>query len=449
MPAIQLRTEIPGPASRAITARREASVARGAAKLTPLAVERARGALVTDADGNVLLDFAGGIGMLAVGHNHPRVVEAIQRQAEALVHPSAIVATYEPYAALAEALCAVAPVDGPAKAVLLNSGAEAVETAVKIARAHTGRQAVVVFEGGYHGRTNLTLAMTSKYGLFKKGFGPFAPEVYRLPFPDPSEAPAGVQGGAWERWCLERLEHGFVAQVDPAAVAAVVIEPVLGEGGFRPVPAAFLQRLRALCDEHGMVLVADEIQCGMGRTGTLFALEHAGIRADLVTVAKSLGAGTPISAVVGRAEVVDAPHPGGLGGTYSGSPLACAAALAALEVIRAPGFLPRAREVGARLREGLERIAADHPGALEVRGLGPMLALAFKDPESGRPDGERVLRVCAGALQRGLIVIRAGLYGDCVRLLPPLNLTDEEIDEGLGVLGAAVHASQEGAVTHA
>jgi 4-aminobutyrate aminotransferase/(S)-3-amino-2-methylpropionate transaminase len=440
MGTIRLVTEVPGPKSLELVRRRDAATARGAAKLTPVAIAHAHGAAVTDVDGNTLLDFAGGIGALAVGHTPAGVVAAIKAQADKLIHLCAIVGTYEPYVALAEVLCDVAPLKGPKKAVLLNSGAEAVETAVKIARAATGRAAVVVFEGAYHGRTNLTLAMTSKYGLFKKGFGPFAPEVYRLPFPNRYRRPKGLSETAFVEEAIRGLERAFIAQVDPSAVAAVVIEPVQGEGGFLPVPAPFLQRLRDLCWEHGMLLVADEIQCGMGRTGRLFAVEHYGIEPDLVTVAKSLAAGMPLAAVVGRAEVMDAPHPGGLGGTYSGNPLACVAALEAVATIRQEGFLARAREVGERLRGHLQGLQREFDAIGDVRGLGPMLAAELVH-EDGSPDPEAVQRVTAEALRRGLIVLRAGLYSNCLRFLPPLNLSDDELDEGVAVLREAFAAA--------
>lgn len=441
---IQLRTEVPGPRSRALVARREAVGARGAAKLTDLAVERAHGAVVIDADGNALLDFAGGIGTLAVGHTPEPLVRALQGQAEQLVHMCAIVASYEPYVALLERLVAIAPGAHAQKAVLMNSGSEAVETAVNIARAATGRAAVLVFEGAYHGRTNLALAMTSKYGLFKRGFGPFAPEVYRAPYPDLTRRPAGMSEDDALREAIRRFDHALLAHVDPAAVAAVVIEPVQGEGGFVPAPPAFLQHVRARCTEHGMLLVADEVQCGMGRTGRLWAVEHADVVPDLLVSAKSLGGGMPIAAVVGRAELMDAPHPGGLGGTYSGNPLACAAALAAIDTITAPGFLERARTLGERLRGGLEAIAAASPHALEVRGLGPMLALELvHDRASARPYPELVLRTTQEALRRGLIVIRAGLHANCLRLLPPLDIDDATVDEAMDVLGAALAAASQ------
>ncbi len=443
MPTINLITEIPGPKSRAIVARREAVTPRGAAKLTSIAVERAHGAAVTDADGNTLLDFAGGIGMLAVGHTPENVVTAIKNQADKVIHPCGIVATSEPMVELAELLTSISPIEGDAKATFMSSGAEAVETAVNIARSYTGRPGIVVFEGAYHGRTNLTLTMTSKYALFKKGFAPFAPEVYRLPFPNLYRRPVSMTDEQYVDFMIEQLEHAFIAQVDPSAVAAVVIEPVQGEGGFLPTPPKFLKRIRELCTEHGMVMVADEIQCGMGRTGKLFAVEHYSVTPDLLTTAKSLGAGMPISAVIGKAELMDAPHPGGLGGTYSGNPLTCAAAIEAVKMIQTPEFLARAQEVGERFREHLRGLQNEHESIGDVRGLGPMLAVEFVRDRAGKKPltAQEVVNVSAEALKRGLIILRAGLHSNCIRLLPPLNLTDEEIDEGMGVLGEAVRAA--------
>ncbi len=440
--AIRLVTEIPGPKSRALVARRDAAVPRGAARLTPIAIERAHGALVTDLDGNQLLDFAGGIGTLAVGHTPKAVVDALHEQAERILHMCSIVATLEPVVALCERLNALAPGDFEKRTLLMNSGAEAVEAAVHIARASTGRQGVVVFEGAYHGRTNLTLAMTSKFNLFKKGYGPFAPEVYRFPFISAYRRPAGMTEDEWVAWQVASLDHSFTATVDPSHVAAVVIEPVLGEGGFIPVPAPFLRRLRELCDLHGMLLVFDEVQSGMGRTGRLWACEHAGVVPDLVVTAKSLGGGMPVSAVVGRASVMDGPHPGGLGGTYSGNPMACVAALAALDQLASPQFLARATALGERLRDGLLRLQAEHPRLIgDVRGLGPMLAMELvQDPATRAPWMQATQGINAATLARGLITIRAGLYSNCVRFLPPLTITDAELDEGLEVLSDAVGA---------
>lgn len=439
-PFIHLVTEIPGPRSRAIVARREAATPPGAAKLTPIAVESAHGAVVTDVDGNRFIDLAGGIGTLAVGHTPATVVAALREQAEKLIHMCAIVASYEPMVALCERLNALAPGELPRRTVLMNSGAEALETAVHLCRSFTRRQGVVVVEGAYHGRTNLTMAMTSKFNLFKKGFGPFAPEVYRFPFPNVYRRPEGLTAEAWVDYHTANLDHAFTAIVDPSHVAAVVIEPVLGEGGFLPVPAPFLRRLRALCDQHGMVLVCDEVQSGMGRTGKLWACDHAGVVPDVITTAKSLGGGMPISAVIGRSDIMEAAHPGGLGGTYSGNPLSCVAALAALDLITAPGFLDRAQGVGARLRAGLEAIQARHPGLVgDVRGLGPMLAMELvRDPVSKAPFMEATQAVTAAALQRGVIALRAGLFSNCVRLLPPLDVSDALIDEAMAALSAAV-----------
>lgn len=440
MPSIKLVTEVPGPRSLAMVARREAASARGAAKLTPLAIASAQGATVTDLDGNTLLDFAGGIGVLAVGHNHPDVVAALHAQADALIHMCAIVGTYEPYVEVLEALNRVAPGDFAKKSVLLNSGAEAVETAVKIARAYTGRPGIVVFEGAYHGRTNLTLAMTSKYALFKKSFGPFAPEIYRLPFPNVYRRPQEMSEEGYIQFCIEQLDNAMIAQIDPSAIAAIVIEPVQGESGFLPVPPRFMQRIRELCTQHGIVMVADEVQSGFGRTGRLFAMEHYGIAADLTTSAKSLAAGMPLAAVTGRAEIMDGPHAGGLGGTYSGNPLACAAALQAIRIISAPAFLERAVAIGARMRQHLERIAEQSSLVGDVRGLGPMLAAEFvSNRESRTPVAtDVVLRMTQEALRQGLITIRAGLYSNCLRLLPPLNISDEQIDEAMAIVAAAV-----------
>jgi 4-aminobutyrate aminotransferase/(S)-3-amino-2-methylpropionate transaminase len=399
----------------------------------------ANGAAVRDVDGNTLLDFAGGIGTLAVGHCPPQVMEAIKTQVERLIHLCAIVGTYEPYVEVAELLNASTPGDFAKKTYLVNSGAEAVEGAVKIARSFTGRPGIIVFEGAYHGRTNMTMAMTSKYTLFKKGFGPFAPEVYRLPFPNTYRCPPGMTEEEYVEWSVNQLENAFVAQVDPSAVAAIVIEPVQGEGGFIPTPPRFLERIRQLCSEHGIVMVADEIQCGMGRTGKLFAIEHYGIVPDLITTAKSLAAGMPLAAVVGRAEMMEAPHPGGLGGTYSGNPIACAAAVETIKMIREPAFLQRAQVVGERMRRHLLRIKDEMPLVGDVRGLGAMLAMELvRDRDLKTPATTETNEVNLETLKRGLITIRAGLYSNCVRFLPPLNISDDQIDEGMAIVAEAV-----------
>ena len=441
MTSIHLQTEIPGPKSKALVARREAATPRGAAKATTIAVERAEGAVVTDVDGNTLLDFAGGIGALAVGHCPPNVVQALQDQAEKLIHLCAIVGTYEPYVRVAELLNEVTPGDFPKKTILLNSGAEGIETAVKIARSYTKRAALMVFEGAYHGRTNLTLAMTSKYSLFKKGFGPFAPEVYRLPFPYVYRRPSGIGEEEYIDDAIARLENAFVSHVDPEAVAAIVIEPVQGEGGFVPTPARFLRRIRELCTEYGIVMIADEVQCGFGRTGRLFAIEHYDIVPDLMVTAKSLAAGMPLAAVTGRAEIMDAPHPGGLGGTYSGNPLACVAAIEAINMIRQPEFLRRAEAVGARLRHHLLNLQRETPLVGDVRGLGAMMLMELvTNPLTKAPAAQETLQIAGEALKRGVICMRAGLHANGIRFLPPLTISDEQIDEGMNVIAEAVRA---------
>jgi 4-aminobutyrate aminotransferase/(S)-3-amino-2-methylpropionate transaminase len=441
MSTINLITDVPGPNSKALAARREAATPRGAAKASALGVASAHGAVVTDVDGNTLIDLAGGIGALAVGHCPEHVVGALQAQAAQLIHFCAIVGTYEPYVRVAELLNEVTPGDFPKKSILLNSGAEANETAVKIARSYTGRDAVIVFEGAYHGRTNLTLAMTSKYSLFKKGFGPFAPEVYRLPFPYLYRRPAGLDGEAYIDFCIAQLENALVAQVDPSAIAAMVIEPVQGEGGFLLTPPRFLQRIRDLCTQHGIVMIADEVQCGFGRTGRLFACEHYEIAPDLIVTAKSIAAGMPLAAVTGRAEMMDAPHPGGLGGTYSGNPLACAAAIETIQTIRQPEFLARADEIGLLIRAHLNDLQDDCALVGDVRGLGAMMLMELvTDRDAKTPAAAETLQIVGEALKRGVIVIRAGLHANCIRFLPPLTISDDQLDEALAVVKLAARA---------
>ena len=443
MSSIKLVTPIPGPKSLDTVARRDAAVSRGAARLTPIAIASGRGATVTDVDGNTYIDFAGGIGTLAVGHTPPEVLAAIRQQSERLLHMCSIVATYEPYVAVCERLNQLVPGDFAKKSTLLNSGAEAVEAAVKIARAHTGRQALIVFEGAYHGRTNLTLGMTSKYALFKKGFGPYPSEIYRLPFPNPYRRPTQMSEDEYVDYCIAQFDHALVAQVAPEAVAAVVVETVQGESGFLPLPPRFAAHLRARCSEHGMLFLADEVQAGMGRTGRLFAIEHYGLVPDLTVSGKSIAGGMPLAAVTGSAEIMDAPHPGGLGGTYSGNPVACAAAMVALETLASPAFLARAQVVGERMRGHLARLQARFPETIgDLRGLGPMLAIELvKDAKGREPVPELTNAINAETLKRGLITIRAGLYGNCLRFLPPLNISDEQIDEGMTVLGEAIDAA--------
>jgi 4-aminobutyrate aminotransferase/(S)-3-amino-2-methylpropionate transaminase len=443
MSYIRLNTEIPGPKAKQLLARRAAAVPAGLAKATDVVVERAEGSLVFDVDGNTLIDMAGGIGMLAVGHSPAPVVEAIQKQAEKFIHPCSLVATYEPYIALAELLNDLTPGDFPKKTLFANSGAEAIENAVKLARKYTGRSTVICFEGGYHGRTLLTLSLTSKYGLFKSGFGPFAPEIVRLPIPNTYRTPAGMTAEQYVDFGIQQLEHAFTAQVDPSAVAAILIEPVQGEAGFLPVPPRFLKHIRELSERHGIVMIADEVQCGSGRTGRMFAVEHYGIVPDMIASAKSLGAGMPIGAVTGRAEIMDSAHLGGVGSTYGGSPVACVAAIEALKMIRQPEFLAHANRLGAVMREVLEGWKRQWPVVGDVRGLGPMLLVELvTDRETKTPlAATDTLAVVRHAVANGVLLIRAGLFSNCIRFLPPLNMPEDMLREALAVVGRAIEAT--------
>ncbi len=440
MSYIRLNTEIPGPRARDLIARRAAAAPAGLGRATDVVVERADGGLIFDVDGNTFIDLAGGIGMLAVGHSPAPVVKAIQDQAAKYIHPCALVATYEPYVRLAELLNEITPGTFRKKTILANSGAEAVENAIHLSRKHTGRPSVICFEGGYHGRTLLTLSLTSKYGLFKSGFGPFAPEIVRLPIPQVFRTPKGMTEDQYVDFGIRQLETALVTQVDPKAVAAMIIEPVQGEAGFIPMPPRFLTRIRELCTEHGIVMIADEVQCGMGRTGRLFAIEHYGIVPDLITIAKSLGAGMPIAALTGRAEIMDSAHLGGIGGTYGGSPVACAAAIEAVAMIRQPAFLAHARRLGDVMREVMEGWKAEWPIVGDVRGLGPMMLAEFvRSRETNEPaTPEDTLAIVRSAVTNGVVVMRAGLYSNGVRLLPPLTMPEEMLREGLDALGRAI-----------
>jgi len=442
MSYIRINTEIPGPKAKQLLARRAAAIPSGLGRATDVVVERAEGALVFDVDGNTLIDLAGGIGMLAVGHSPAPVVEAIQKQAEKCIHPCALVTTYEPYVALAELLNEITPGTFAKKTLLANSGAEAVENSVKLARKYTGRSTVICFEGAYHGRTLLTLSLTSKYGLFKSGFGPFAPEIVRLPIPNLYRTPPGMTEDEYVAFGIQQLEQAMVTQVDPSAVAAIIIEPVQGEAGFLPVPARFLERIRELCDRHGIVMIADEVQCGCGRTGRLFAIELYGIVPDLIVSAKSLGAGMPIGAVTGRAEIMDSAHLGGIGSTYGGSPMACVAALEALKMIRQPDFLAHANRLGDVMREVLLGWKQKWPIVGDVRGLGPMLLIELvSDPETKTPlRPEDTLGIIRQAVSKGVVLIRAGVYSNCIRFLPPLNMPEDMLREALNAVGAAIES---------
>jgi len=425
--AIELRTAIPGPRSSEILARKERVVADPLSVFLPVVIEEGRGATVTDVDGNTFIDFTGGVGCLNVGHSHPRVVEAAQEQLAKFSHTDFTIVPYEVYVTLAERLIAASPFRSPAKAAFFNAGTEAVENAIKFARAYTGRPAVIGFEGGFHGRTLLSLTLTSKTHPYKAGLGPFAPEVYRVPFPNEYRGPSADEA-------LAALERALVTQVAAETVAAVVIEPVQGEGGFVVAPQAFLDGVRRLCDEHGIVMVVDEVQTGFGRTGKLFAIEHYGIEPDLITVAKSIAAGLPLSGVIGKAEIMDAPGDSAIGGTYVGNPVAQAAALAVLDVIEDEGLCERAAQLGETIRARMESWQERWPQIGDVRGLGAMLAIELvKDPASKEPDAETASEVVEAAAARGLLLLKSGIYMNCIRVLAPLVLSDAELDEALGV----------------
>jgi 4-aminobutyrate aminotransferase / (S)-3-amino-2-methylpropionate transaminase / 5-aminovalerate transaminase len=416
-------------ASGRVSAERARFVARGVS--TPrLVVDRAEGARVTDVDGRTFLDFAGGIACQNTGHGFAPVVDAIHAQADRYLHQCFMVGTYEPYVDVCRRLAALSPCGtGEQRSVLLNSGAEAIENAVKIARVATGRPAVVVFDNAFHGRTLLTMTMTSKVRPYKAGFGPFAPEVYRTPAPYPYH---GISSDD----AVAALEHLFKGDVDPESVACIVLEPVQGEGGFIPMPADFPGRLSELCRRHGILYVDDEVQSGIGRTGRMWAIEHyEGVEPDLLVSGKSLGGGLPLAGVTGRADVVDAVPPGGLGGTFGGNPLACAAAAAVLEAVADPAFLERAVRLGETMRARLDDVASRQPSVGDVRGLGPMLALELRERSP-----ERAQAVVSAAYERSLLLLACGLYGNVIRLLPPLTIADDELDEGMTLLEEALAA---------
>ncbi|MBS1600223.1 MAG: 4-aminobutyrate--2-oxoglutarate transaminase [Bacteroidetes bacterium] len=443
MSQIQLKTALPGPKSLQVLERRKNALPSGLAKSTEVVVERAEGALVWDVDGNQLIDFAGGIGMINIGHRNEKVVDAIKKQLDKYIHTCSLVTTMEPYVELAELLNSLTPGNFKKKTLLANSGSEAVENAINVAKYYTKRNAVLCFEGAYHGRTLLTLSLTSKYALFKKGFGSYVPDIYRIPSPNTYRKANGMSEEEYISSCIEKLDEAFISQVDPESLAAIIIEPVLGEGGFLPIPGAYLRKLREVCDKYGIVFIADEIQCGASRTGKLFAIQHSDVIPDIVVSAKSIGAGMPISAVTGKAEILDAPHLGGLGGTYGGNPLACVAAIEAINILKSDDFLKRVNEVGEIIRTTLEKWKEKYSIIGDVRGLGAMRLVEFvKDRKTKQPDAEVTLEVIKDAVSNGLIMIRAGLFSNCIRLLPPVVISNEQLIEGLNVLEAAIARAQ-------
>ncbi|TMG29157.1 MAG: 4-aminobutyrate--2-oxoglutarate transaminase [Chloroflexi bacterium] len=409
-------------------------VPRGITSAHPVTVDRAQGSEIWDISGKRYIDFAGGIGVMNVGHAHPRVMKAVREQLDRATHTSFQVVHYESYLRLAERLCEVAPIDGPKKAIFFSTGAEAIENAVKIARAATGRPAVISFRGGFHGRTLLALSLTGSVQPYKQDFGPYATEIYQTPFPY-----------AYRGWTTEAamadLENLLESEVSPKRVAAIVIEPVLGEGGFVPAPLDFMRKLREVCDRYGILLIVDEIQTGFGRTGKFFAIEHSSVQADLITVAKSLAAGFPLSAVVGKAQVMDAPDPGGLGGTYGGNPVACAAGLAVMDVMRDEKLPERAARIGSVVEERMQSWAADHKLIGDVRVVGAMAGMELvRDRGTKEPADKETAKIIATAREKGLIILRCCVHHNGIRTLMPLTIPDELLEEGLDMLGASLGA---------
>lgn len=437
--SIVRRTALPGPKTRAILERKEAVVPQALSVYVPAVIDWAEGALVHDVDGNVFIDLSGGIGCLSVGHRNEAVRQAMVEQGDRFTHTDFTVIPYEPYIALAERLAQLAPGPSPKKVALFNSGAEAVENAVKFARAHTGRQAIIAFSGAFHGRTLLAMTMTSKVSPYKAGFGPFAPEVYRAPYAYCYRCPLGLRYPECGVACADAVESMFTTTVAASSVAAMVIEPIQGEGGFVVPPAEFLRRLEELCREHGIDFVADEVQTGYGRTGRFFACEHFHLTPDLITVAKSMAAGMPLSGVIGRTEVMDAPGDSSIGGTYVGNPLSCAAGMAVLDEIESRDLLHRARDIGERLEQRFRAFQDRFSLIGDVRGLGAMQAMELvEDRATRKPAPERTARVLRRAMERGAIFLRAGVYGNVIRVLVPLVISDEELDEALDALEEAL-----------
>lgn len=414
---------------------RDKNVPRGPFNVTGLFAAKALNATITDVEGRDYIDFAGGIGVMAVGHCHPKVVAATQDQSALFSHTCFHVVMYEAYVELARKMNEAAPGNFDKKTILLNSGAEAVENAVKIARYHTRRPGVIAFSGGFHGRTMMAMALTGKVSPYKQGFGPMPEPVFHVPYPN-------AYRGVTVDDSLDAIDHVFKEDTGPDQIAAIIVEPVLGEGGFVPAPPELLRRLRTLCDEHGIVLIADEIQTGFGRTGRLFATEYSGVEPDLMTLAKSIAGGFPLAAVVGKADIMDAPHPGSIGGTFGGNAVSCAAGLAVLDVIEDEGLVARANVIGERIKERLGRIAETHPEIGDVRGLGAMIAMELvTDPETKEPAPDLTKAIAVAAAERGLIMLSCGTYGNVLRFLAPLTINDALLDEGLDILEQALEAA--------
>lgn len=415
-------------------ARRQAAVPKGVGNATAVIAARAENAEIWDVEGKRYIDFVGGIGSLNTGHRHPKVMKAVHDQLDKVTHSAFQVMAYEPYIELAERLNAIAPVDGPAKTIFFTTGAEATENAVKIARVATGRSAIIAFSGGFHGRTLLASAMTGKVAPYKKHFGPMPGEIYHVPFPVDSR-------GISVQMSLEAIDRLFYADVEPERVAAIIIEPVQGEGGFNPAPNELMVALRKMCDQHGILLIADEVQSGFARTGKMFCMEHFGVKPDLITVAKSISGGFPLAGVIGRAAVMDASPPGGLGGTFGGPPIACAAGIAVLDVIKEEKLLDRANAIGARIRAKLEAFEKrnDLYPIAAIRGPGAMIGFDIVKARGGNePDGDVTKKIVAKALQEGLLLLTCGTYGNTIRVLVPLTASDALVDEGMTIMEKAL-----------
>lgn len=412
---------------------RQQVIAQGMGAAYPLYVEKALNAKVWDVEGNEYIDFAAGIAVNNTGHSHPRIVEAVKQQLDKFSHTCAMVTPYASFVELADKLTTVAPIQD-AKAVFLTTGAEAVENAIKIARAHTKRSGVIAFKGGFHGRTNLTMGLTGKVAPYKAGFGPFPNEIYHVPYPN-------AYHGISIDDSLQAIDDLFSCDIEPSRVAAIIFEPVQGEGGFYQAPPAFAQRIRALCDQHGIVLIADEIQTGFARTGKLFATEYLGIEPDLMTMAKGIAGGFPLSAVVGKAAIMDAAGPGGLGGTYAGSPLGCVAGLEVLNIIEEEQLCNKALNIGEIAKARLETLQQDVPAMGDIRALGAMIAIEFTDPATGKPLPDLTKAIIGQAQQAGLILLSCGVKGNVIRLLPPLTIDNETLDQGLNKLAEVLKAT--------
>jgi len=431
-----------GARTKTLLEKKEQYVARGISNLAPIFIDKANGAILQDIDGNQYIDFYGGIGVVNAGHCPQGVVDAIKEQADKLLHSCFMVGMYEPYVQLAEKLCQITPGDHDKKAMFVNSGAEAVENAIKIAKAYTKRPGVIAFEGGFHGRTLLTMTLTSKVKPYKHEFGPFAPEVYKAPSAYCYRCMYKSNYPECGMHCLDYFERFFISEVDPENIAAMIIEPVQGEGGFIVPPKEFLVGLKRICEKHGIVFIADEVQSGFARTGKMFACEHFDVVPDLMTMAKGIASGMPLSAVVGRAEIMDAPTPGRIGGTYGGNPVSCAAALATIELMEKEDLSGKAAAVGSKIVSRLKELQQKYPQIGDIRALGSMVALELvKDPQTKEPFKEAVPVIIEECFKRGLLTMGAGIYGNVVRFLPPVVITDEQLTKGLDIFTEALEVA--------